>query len=272
MRRLLSAVLALALLGGWAGRAGEAKLSPLLVCPAPVAEWRADIQNVQHVLTSAARELWRFFPERTLPPIIVAPKGGPIVWFQRGINGEYFIQLDTGGSYWSQYAYQFAHEFCHVLCNYTGDEKSNKWLEESICEVASLFALRGMAATWAKTPPYPNWRDFAPNHRKYADDRLASSKLPPETTFVEWFRQNEAAMRKDACIREKNNVVAAALLPLFEKQPEHWEAVTWLNAQPSRAPRTLAEHLTAWRSSCPPKHRPFVAELARVFGISLPAE
>ncbi len=262
----------LAAFAAWAGEAAEAKRPPLLICPAPVAEWKADIQDVQHVLTSAAAELWRYFPERSLPPIIVAPQGGPIVWHRRGLNGEHYVQLGTGGAFWNQYAYQFAHEFCHILCGYRDDDQSNKWLEESLCELASIFAMRRMAETWAKTPPYPNWRDFAPTHRRYADERLKLGALPPDTTFAAWFGQNEAAMRKEPCLREKNSFVAAALLPLFEKQPEHWAAVTWLNAKPVREPRSLEQHLAAWRANCPEKHRPFITEIATVFGISLPEE
>ncbi len=254
------------------GEKAEATRPLLLICPAPVAEWKADIHDVQHVLLSAAGELWRYFPGRTLPPIIVAPQGGPIVWHRRGLNGEYYVQLDTGETYWSQYAYQFAHEFCHILCNYTEDEKANKWLEESLCELASLFALRRMAETWATRPPYPNWRDFAPNHHSYAEDRIRKSQLPPDTTLAAWLKENEPAMRKEPCLREKNTVVATALLPLFEKQPEHWEAVTWLNAKPTKEPRTLEEHLRIWRANCPERHRAFVTEIAAQLGVSLPAE
>jgi len=262
----------LAALAARAGEVPEPRRPPLLITPAPVAEWKADIQDVQHVLHSAAGELWRCFPERSLPPIIVAPQGGPIVWHRRGLNGEYYVQLGTGGTYWCQYAYQFAHEFCHILCGYTDDEKSNKWLEESLCEMASVFAMRRMAETWKVRPPYPNWREFAHNLRTYADDRLKKGELPPNTAFVAWFGQNEPAMRKEPCLRDKNNVVAAAMLPLFERQPERWEAVTWLNARPSREARTLEQHLKAWRDSCPEKHRPSVTEIAAVFGIALPPE
>ena len=265
----------LALLAAAGARAGEAPVAtrpPLLICPAPVAEWKADIQDVQHVLNSAAGELWRCFPDRSLQPIIVAPQGGPIVWHRRGLNGEYYVQLNTGSTFWCQYAYQFAHEFCHILCGYTDDEKSNKWFEESLCEMASVFAIRRMAETWKTKPPYPNWRDFAPSLASYADDRLKKGALPANTPFVEWLRQNQPAMRKEPCLREKNSVVAVALLPLFEKQPEHWEAVTWLNAKPVREPRSLEQHLAAWRTNCPEKRRPFVTEIAKVFGISLPTE
>jgi len=271
-RWLCVAAMALAASGAWAGGRPEPKRPPLLICPAPVSDWKAGIHDVQHVLHSAAVELWRYFPDRSLPPIVVAPKGGPIVWYTRGLNGEYYVQLNTGSTFWCQYAYQFAHEFCHILCGYTEKEKANKWFEESLCELASVFAIRRMAETWKTKPPYPNWRDFSRSLASYADDLLKKGALPPGTTFAAWFRKNEPAMRKESCIREKNRVVAVKLLPLFEKQPEHWEAVTWLNARPSGKPRSLAEYLGAWRDACPPEHKPFVTEIARVFGISLPAD
>jgi hypothetical protein len=269
---LWGAAIALTLAGARASETPEATRPPLFICPAPVPEWKADIRDVQHVLLSAAGELWHYFPKRTLPPIIVAPQGGPITWRRRGLNGEYYVQLNTGSTYWAQYAYQMAHEFCHILCGYRDDDKSNKWLEESLCEMASIFALRRMAETWATKPPYPNWKSFAPHLASYAADRLKKGALPPNTTFVQWFRPNEPAMRKEPCLRDKNTVVAATLLPLFEKRPEHWEAVTWLNAKPVRQPRSLAEHLAAWRANCPEKHRAFVTEIAKTFGISLPEE
>ena len=98
--------------------------------------------TVEKVLQSTAAELWKYFPDRKLPPIIVQPRGGPITLFQRGPGGEIFIRLNTGQTYWSQYAYQFAHELCHVLCKYDRDKTGNKWFEESICETGNpCFAI-----------------------------------------------------------------------------------------------------------------------------------
>ena len=84
---------------------------------------------------------------RTLEPILVEPKGGPITLFRRGPKGEYLVRLNTGDRHWAQHAYQFAHEFTHILANYDEHERRNKWFEESICEMASLFVLRRMSET-----------------------------------------------------------------------------------------------------------------------------
>jgi len=268
-----TALLTLLLGAASASAAGphEPEAPRLLVCPAPVAEWKADIHDVQHVLNSAAEQLWQHFPERRLPPIVVAPKGGPIVWFKRGLNGEYYVQLNTGSTFWCQYAFQFAHEFCHILCNYTAAEKANKWFEESICELASLYALRRMAETWAKTPPYPNWRAFSKHLRAYADERIKKSQLPDGTTLAAWYRANEPALRKESCDRARNNIVAVALLPLFEAEPQHWAAVEFLNAGARKDPRSFQHYLADWHRHAPEKHRPFIHRIATLFEIEVGA-
>jgi len=250
----------------------EANRRDLVIRPNPKAEWDAHLRDVEKVLRSAAGELWRYFPERRLAPILVEPRGGPIVLYDRGPKGEYRVRLDTGSTYWCQYAFQFAHEFCHILCGYTQDEPSNKWFEESVCELASLFVLHRMAETWKTDPPYPHWKDFAKHLKDYADKRIAQTRFPPKGSLAAWYRENEAALRANSTDRKKNRVVAGILLPMFEQQPEHWEAVTWLNAAPSKKPRTFQQYLTAWHDHCPAKHQAFVREIASKFDIRLRAD
>jgi len=272
--KLCTAPLAWLCLAAWC--AGGAETEPaahkLVIRPAPNGKWDASLADAEKVLRSAAGELWAYFPGRTLKAILVEPKGGPIVLFGRGPNGEYRVRLDTGETYWCQYAFQFAHEFCHILCNYLEDDQSNKWFEESLCEMASLFAIRRMAESWKTRPPYPNWKGYASSLRKYADDRLAEIKLPAGTTLAEWYKANEAELRKEPCLRDKNRVVAGVLLPLFEKSPEHWEAVTWLNPPKPQGRLSFQQYLEAWQTRCPEKHRAFVRQIARQFGVRLASQ
>ena len=243
---------------------------PLAIHPAAEG-WEAAAPDVEKVLRSSADALWVYFPERQLRPILVDPKGGPIVLFGRGPNGEYRVRLNTGKTYWAQYAFQFAHEFCHILCDYKADDESNKWFEESVCETASLFALRRMSQTWRAAPPYPNWKDFAPHLASYAAERMREVRLPADLTLAAWYHQNEAELRKNPCLRDKNRVVAGELLPLFEKAPEHWESVAWLNAVTPGKPRSLEQYLADWHERCPPRHKAFVRQIAERFGIRLEA-
>jgi len=241
----------------------------LAIRPNPKATWDASLRDVEKVLRSAASELWQYFPERRLEPILVEPKGGPIVLFRRGPKGEYRVRLNTGSTYWCQYAFQFAHEFCHILCRYTEDEKSNKWFEESLCELASLFVLRRMAETWKTDPPYPNWKDYAKHLKEYADKRIADTTFPPDGALATWYRENEAALRKNSTDRDKNRVVAGVLLPMFEEHPQHWEAVTWLNTAASKEPRSFEQYLADWHNHCPSRHKAFVRQVAAKFDVRL---
>jgi len=284
-RRLLKHGLALMIgVGGWAGRrsdaqsdengsspaeskALEAKLPDIR--PQTDAPWGASLDDVRAVLTSTAATLWRYFPQRELKPILVWPRGGPIVLFRRGEQGEYLVRLDTGELYWSQYAYQFAHEFCHILCGYDLDPHRNKWFEESLCEAASLFALRAMAEVWKNRPPYRNWKDYAPRLAKYAQDRLDKGKLPEKTTLAAWYRQHSGELARNATDRARNQIVAGALLTLLEKKPESWEAVTWLNTARADAGQTFPQYLAAWASHAPKRHHAFVQSVAGALGVQL---
>ena len=159
------------LAAGQAQAEPPAKVHELTIRPNPEAAWGA-IENVHAVLQSTAEQLWQYFPGRRLDPILVEPKGGPIAIYQRGPHGEYQVRLGTGDLFWAQHAYQFAHEFCHILCNYNDTAHRNKWFEESLCETASLFALRKMSKAWAVHPPYPNWKDYAKAFSAYASERI----------------------------------------------------------------------------------------------------
>ncbi len=225
--------------------------------------------NVRAVLASAANELWVYFPDRSLQPILVEPLGGPITLYDRGRNGEYRVRLDTGDNLWAQWSFQFAHEFGHILSSYDEVRHRNKWFEETVCEVASLFVLRRLADTWGKEPSPGHWKRYAPALRKYAEDRIGKAGLPEGQTLAKWYEANDRQLRRTGEDRERNTLVAVQLLPLFQKSPEHWEAITWLAKAKKGHGETLAEYLKAWQANCPEKHKPFVADIAAKFGIDL---
>ncbi len=229
--------------------------------------WNASIADVEKVLHATAAELWKHFPGRKLDPILVAPKGGPIVLFKRGPNREYYVRLNTGDTYWSQYVFQFAHEMAHILCTYREGDTSNLWFEESICELASLYVLRQMSQTWKSNPPYPNWKSYAPKLADYAQDRIKAGTLPKDQTLAQWYQANAAALTKDGTQREMNAVVAVALLPLFEAAPHHWEAIAHINEGKSKDARSLAAYLKNWHDHAPERHRPFIVKIMEKFGL-----
>jgi hypothetical protein len=187
--------------------------------------------------------------------------------------------LSARDTHWAQYSFQFAHEFCHALANYANSSRqtisdtsnANLWFEESLCETASLFSLRAMSHTWQVSPPYPGFRGYAPSLADYAQQRLTlpEHRLPVGTSFPDWFRQHQPALRREAGLRNWNAIIAAQLLPIFEAEPAGWEAVTFLNRGSSDGQESLAEYFDQWRTNCPDRLRPFVSKVAAVFGVRL---
>jgi hypothetical protein len=234
----------------------------------------ASIADIEKVIRSAADSIWRHCPHTRweLPGFyIYHSTESPITLNDHRPDGRIAIGLTAQGTYWAQFAFQFAHEFCHALAGHSNDwhkplirgRKPNHWLEESLCEMASLFALRSMAKSWEDAPPYPNWKSFAPHLSEYAADRIEQSRkeLPADESFTNWLAINEPAMRKNPVLREKNEVVAVRLLPLFESTPSGWESVTFYNLARLNPNQSLSQRLAEWREAVPEGLKPFVNEI-----------
>lgn len=234
-------------------------------------EFEASEADIRAVCDSAGMTLWRQFPDYALEPFVVTRgRSGPIVLYQRNDRKEIVLKLDTGKTYWSQYAYQFAHEFCHILCGYRDVDASNKWFEETLCETASLYAMREMARSWKENPPYKHWTDYRDALRNYADDVLRKRKEIAELQRLglpAFYREHEAELRKTSTDRELNGTMATVLLRLFEEEPGRWEAVRWLNAEAAPNDESFAAYLARWRTAVPERHRDFVDEVRKSFGV-----
>ena len=232
--------------------------------------------DIRAVLDSASRELWKFFPDYTIEPIVVTRgHSGPITLFERNGRGEIVVRLDTGQTFWSQYSYQFAHEFCHVLCGFKEGYAGNKWFEETLCETASLYVMQAMSRTWRKSAPYPNWKDYRDSLRDYVDDILRKRATVYEIYgrgLSAFYRAHKSAMEKDACMRELNGAMAIVLLHLFEERPERWEAVRWLNSAPARPGDTFETYLQKWHDAAPARHQSAVRRMADLFGVSIKSD
>jgi hypothetical protein len=274
MMRLLSVFLLLTL-------ATAAPAAPLHITVQEESAWgKGAPKDIRAVALSAATELFRHCPHTQIDEIVIHHRDGtPQTDWERDQEGRIVVGLAAHDMFWAQFAYQFAHEFCHILAMHSndwqkewrGDGKPNHWLEESLCETASLFALRAMGKSWAIDPPYPNWKDFAPMHTDYARERIDDPRhcLPSGTAFPEWFRAAEPGLRKNSAQREKNTLIARQLLPIFEADPRGWEALTYFNLGPHDRTLPLAPFLTAWRDRCPAELQPVVQKIAATLGAPL---
>ncbi len=132
-----------------------------------------------------------------------------------------------GGGYWSQFVYQFSHEFCHYLIFHPVPGKF-RWLEESICELASHFFLLKVAEHWAVDPPYEHFRSFAPCHMAYElDIRKCDSDFSISSLFIPHSKLLES-LEHDEYQRQLNRNIALKLLPFFIDNPNLWNIIHYL--------------------------------------------
>jgi hypothetical protein len=232
--------------------------------------------DITMLLRSAAEQIWQYCPHAQLPGIDIYHRTDhPQTDYKRNQNGRLPIGLTAEDTHWAQYAFQFGHEFCHVLANDTNNlnrsgpipPAANLWLEESLCETASLFTLRAMSRSWQNAPPYPSWRSYAPWLNAYAEERKTrpEHQLPKGKSFAVWIHENQSILRRNAMVREWNTIIAIRLLPVFEAEPRGWEAITFLNKGLNSPDLSLEKHVAEWRSQCPPGLRPFVTRIGTVF-------
>ncbi len=230
----------------------------------------ASVRDIRAVLDSAGRELWRFFPEHRIGPIVVVRgHSGPIVLYDQNSRGEIVIKLDTHATFWSQYAYQFSYLFANVLCEVNEESVGNKWFEVTIGEAASLFTLRAMAAAWEHDPPYAHWKDYGDSLRRYAQDVLDQREQLDAATLKDFYRKHQPELARNTVSRDVTGAMAAVLLRKLEETPEHWEAIRWLNHTPSPNDDPFGEYVQRWYDAVPKKHKPFVKWVADSYGIKV---
>ena len=228
----------------------------------------SDIEILLKDVTSHLNRLLRTPFEGTIY-VNPSPKGQPpLVSYRTSLDEPFVIWLTARNRRWSQFAYQFSHEFCHVLSGHENLKGNpNNWFHEAICELASVFTIRRMAERWPTHPPYPNWASYAKALEEYWQEHLAGQEiqLPEDITLQSWLSYHEEALRKNEYQREKNALVAYALLPIFESTPAGWNAIRNL----PNSSGSLADYFVDWHSAVDPADKAFVARLSNAFNYTI---
>lgn len=231
----------------------------------------AQTRDIKTVLESVAGVLQPYFPGHESDRIQVSfSPQGPEVFLERSPDGAHRMILNVRDTRWDQFAYQFSHELCHVFSNYgrrSLDDGSvardHQWFEETLCETVSLFTLERLSASWERSPPHPLWKEYAPAFREYADRLLSQAhrRLPPDENIAAWYAANRAELETHAYLRDRNELLASALLPLFHDTPGSLASIAFLNRERPDSGGSFKAYLEAWYTCCPPEHRTFVGRL-----------
>ncbi len=205
---------------------------------------------------------------------IVYNADGPIAFYRSFFGGgpdEYKVGLTVTDTYWNQFSYQFGHEFCHIMENHDTISKNNpnRWFHESICMMASIWVLKQMSETWAYRPPYPNWVSYRHNLLRYADNSMQRPGVQFSGTAEEWLDEWEQFLRDDYRNSFTHHLTVLQLsqqfLPIFEENPEAWNAVRQMPASTSR----MSQYIQDWYEAVDPEDKIFVEAIAEIMSIEV---
>lgn len=170
------------------------------------------------------------------------------------------IYLACEPNAWAQAAYQFSHELCHFsipekVCSQL------RWLEETICETASLYVLPKMTLLWKSL----NIKYTVQGGGIYWDsfERYASNTSSKVIPFDMKDISELSVLEKNCYLREKNRYIALKLLPIFIEYPDLWSAVPALCRVQADLP--LRSSLQQWQTISPPHLRPLIAQVSDLF-------
>lgn len=200
---------------------------------------------------------------------------GPIVLYERNARGDYQVLIDSEGTYWGQQIFQFAHEYGHILSNYRWREGNDRqlWFEESIAAMASLYALRAISEKWKTDAPSQSMHFYALNGSLDSYWGNLRDNTPhinlSDVEFRQWYQDNRRELESDGYLRNKNRVVAWHLLDIFERNPEAWNAVRYMNKGPLYKNDTLQSYLSDWHQRTPPLWQNIPREILNRFGLTL---
>ena len=227
-----------------------------------------DLEKLLKYTASHLNELFRPPFEGRIHVVPSPPVKPPRALYRASSDDPFVIWLSARDNFWDKFVYQFAHEFCHVLSGYERLKNNpNNWFHEAICELASVFTLRRMVGRWAAQPLYPNRAWYAQALKQYSENMISRPgvRLPEGVTLQAWLSSHEDALREDEYQREKNALVAYALLPIFESTPEGWNAIRSL----PNSTGYLQEYFVDWHSSVDPEDKAFVVRLSNAFDYTI---
>ena len=205
------------------------------------------LNAVGAVLESTASILCDAFGRAPDAPVQVSPwdQGPTVAWDLR----PYRVWISARDTFWCQYAYQFSHELCHILVNFDQvRHHRHKWFEESICELAALFALHRLSREFQLRPPSEvlGAREFAPHFATYAKRVGRRAQPVPRADLPMWLSNNIRRLETRITDRNLNRVAAVALLDDFLADKSLWRDCGFLNRWNARTDRSFADHIESW--------------------------
>lgn len=146
----------------------------------------------------------------------------------------HLIKLCVRGNDYRQWAFQFAHEYCHHLIDgpMVTARVGLEWFEEVLCHIASWAYLGTLKQQCSRL-------GLDQSYQSQIQDWIPPYSAIPQSAVREYIASNAPLLYIEECRRGIYQVIASALLPLFESNPNLWRIV--LHIGDSRRWSSLAE-------------------------------
>lgn len=173
------------------------------------------------------------------------------------LNDYNLIYLTAKINNWQCYVYEFSHELCHhvISSNFFYNNDRFGWLEESFCELTSLFILIKMSIEWKENPPYKSkdWRKYSKVLESSALKLIEDTNNKINQPFDIWLHKNLTILYKNRANRQMNRIVAAKLLPIINQIPELLQILQFMKHIEVNSNTYLTDFLEKWKKMLPEK-------------------
>jgi hypothetical protein len=215
----------------------------------------ASVDDLITVLECAIDELYSFLDGKVLPNKTVVVKHAstnnikhPMLSQQTNEDTMFLAQANM---VWSDFVFEFSHELCHHITDNDYDPNDRfGWLEESFCELSSLFVLRKMHKRWKANPPYKGWDEYADFFAGNAERLITDKANKLDEPFLTWLDKY-----LDLLYHERKSplrmIVAIQLLPVFEATPDLWKCMQYYSQVKYTDSATLHEFIEQWKTTLP---------------------
>lgn len=137
---------------------------------------------------------------------------------------DHIIFLSAHDNYWCKWVYQFAHEYCHHLINgsLSGGWSSLLWLEETICELSSLYNLHRMVSCCDRI----SRTSYSLSVQQYLNDLLTeNNNVYNLCVDGGWYQDYKELLSSEPYKRDLYNAIAVLMYPLFVENPSLWKLI-----------------------------------------------
>ena len=172
------------------------------------------------------------------------------------------ILLSTSGNFFCyQNAYQLAHELCHYMIREKSGINNNSWLEESICELSSIYFLDCLSNLWLcssdqdKQASYINFHNYIYGISQKRTSFDISDLSDKKTNAFKH-------MNQDKYLRDKNACIAFMLFPIFRNHCTLWKDIHLIRKYD---PKNLPLLFDEWEKDAAQKNKEAIDLIRKIF-------